>query len=170
MMYPQLPYNYKMASSPAQLSTGSSPYSDNMSPLFGGQGKVESPPHGQSSGPSIPLHVIKEELPWNPAMADSQQAAPGKITYAYYSYVPGHAVSTSVEPDGDWGSGTSDNVWPSPEQAPPSNNGDSEHVNTEEDSTDRYAVACFHTLMNPKKQSSQKVNPYLPSNLHPLFP
>lgn len=145
MMYPPLPYNYRMtgpsSSSPAGLSTGSSPYSDNaMSPLFGGQGlgKVESPaaaesPHGQSSGSTVPLHSIKEELPWSLAM-DSQQT-PGKITYAYYSYVP---VSTSIELGGDWGNGTSDSVWPSPEQAPPSNSGDTEHINTEEDNPDRY--------------------------------
>jgi hypothetical protein len=125
MMCPQLSYNYKMATpSPAQLSTGSSPYSDaTMSPVFGGQGpgKTESPAEslqGQNSGQT----VVKEELPWNLASMESQQGHDStRIAYAYFPCVP---VTTSGETaewgsgnGGGGGSGTHDNVWVSPEQA-----------------------------------------------------
>lgn len=142
MMCPQIPYSYKMNpaanSSPAQLSDGSSPYSDTtMSPLFASQGlgKTEppsDPPQGHTSGPTVPLHGngpsmplpgVKEEL----ASMESQQGPEGN------SYVP---VTSSTDM-GAWGSSSnSDSVWASPEQATPSSARDSDderNINPDDD-------------------------------------
>lgn len=127
-LYPTFHYKRAGTASPAQLSTGSSPYSDTAaSPIFGGQlGKIEPLAESPQSSGFVPLHSIKEELPWNLTM-ESQVPDGARITRTYctyYSYMPNHAVNSAIDPGG-WEIGTADSVWGSPSQATP-NSGDTE--------------------------------------------
>lgn len=135
-LYPTI--HYKMngggPSSPAQLSTGStpSPYSDTApSPSFGGPGKIEPLTESPQTSGFVPQHSIKEESPWNLPL-DSEGARVTHRTYCtYYSYMPSNAVNGAADPGG-WGSATSEGVWASPNQATPSDAAPSSEDSTED--------------------------------------